>query len=79
MKNDKYIKYFCENIKALRKSNKLSKGKMAQRLGIEKKWLSDLEKGKIPIELKVDILINISKIFGVKPSNMFSPNYKEDD
>ena len=27
MKNDKYVRYFCENIKAIRKANKLTKGK----------------------------------------------------
>lgn len=79
MKNDKYIKYFCENIKNLRKSNKLSKAKMAKILSIERRTLSELEKGKIPPQLNVDILASISKNFGVKITNMFSPNYKDDD
>ena len=59
MKNDKCIKYFCENIKALRKRNKLSKRKMSKKLGISRRWLSSLEKGKIPTELTVDILISM--------------------
>ncbi|MBO5356880.1 MAG: helix-turn-helix transcriptional regulator [Clostridia bacterium] len=75
MKNDKYIKYFCENIKALRKSNKLSKGKMAKMLGISRKCLSSLEKGKISSDLTVEILSNIANSFGIKPSQMFSSNY----
>ena len=73
MKNDKCIKYFCENIKTLRKRNKLSKRKMSKKLGISRRWLSSLEKGKIPTELTVDILISIDKHFGVSPSKMFSP------
>ena len=77
MKNDKCIKYFCENIKTLRKRNKLSKRKMSKKLGISRRWLSSLEKGKIPTELTVDILISINKYFGVTPSKMFSPSYMD--
>lgn len=73
MKNDKYIQYFCENIKALRKISKLSKRKMAKKLGICIKWITALEKGKMPTELSVDVLISINRYFGVTPSKMFSP------
>ena len=79
MKNDKYIRYFCENIKAIRKANKLTKEKMAQKLGIDKRNLSILEKGKVPDELSVDVLIKIYKHFGIKATKMFSPNCMEDD
>lgn len=79
MKNDKYVRYFCENIKAIRKANKLTKGKMAQKLGIDKNYLSILEKGKVPDELSVDVLTKIYKHFGIKATKMFSPNYMEED
>ena len=79
MKNDKYIRYFCENIKAIRKANKLTKKKMAEKLGIDKNDLSILEKGKVPDELSVDVLTKIYKHFGIKASKMFSPNCMEDD
>ena len=72
MKNDEYIKYFCDNIKKLRKRNKLSKGKMAKKLGISRRWISNLEKGKIPPDLTVEILSTIANSFGIKPSQMFS-------
>jgi len=73
MKNYEYIQYFCENIKALRKICKLSKRKMSKKLGISRRWLSSLEKGKMPTELSVDVLISINRYFGVTPSKMFSP------
>lgn len=79
MKNDKYVRYFCENIKAIRKANKLTKGKMAQKLGVDKNDLSNLEKGKVPDELSVDVLTKIYKYFGIKATKMFSPNCMEDD
>lgn len=73
------IRYFCENIKAIRKANKLTKKKMAEKLGIDKNDLSILEKGKVPDELSVDVLTKIYKHFGIKASKMFSPNCMEED
>ena len=79
MNNDKYMRYFCENIKAIRKANKLTKGKMAQKLGVDKNDLSNLEKGKVPEDLSVDVLVKIYEHFGVKATKMFSPSYLDEE
>ncbi len=65
---------FGENIKKLRKSKGLSQKEMAQTLNIGVKSLSALEKGTTPPRLNTSIIIKMYRIFGIKPSQMFSQN-----
>ena len=79
MNNDKYMRYFCENIKALRKANRYSKKQMAQKLSLVKREVSSLERGKIPEDLSVDVFVKIYEHFGVKATKMFSPSYLDEE
>lgn len=64
---------FGQNIRILRKKNKLSQAEMAKCLEIGIKTLSSLERGEIPPRLSCDILFRIYNKFGVYPGDMFSP------
>jgi len=68
---------FGKNIAYLRKSNKLSKKKMAEILGIGIKSLEKLENGILPPRLSVKIIFNIYYSFGILPKDQFKPLYEE--
>lgn len=74
MKKETEITLFCENIKALRKINKLSKKDMAKLIGIGTKSLTLIENGRLPPKLGCDVLFKIQKEFGIAPQTMFSKN-----
>lgn len=65
------LKYFFDNLKRLRRENKLSKKKMARILHIGTKTLTALENGVLPPRLKANILFTIFKEFNVTPDQMF--------
>ena len=67
------IRVFCENVKALRQREKLSKKEMAKRLGIGVGSLTRIENGMIPPRLRCNVLVKIHICFGVLPEQMFSP------
>lgn len=56
MKNNDYIKIFCDNVKELRKANRLSKREMADKLHIGLKTLDNIEKGILPNRLSLRIV-----------------------
>lgn len=64
---------FCNNILILRKKHKLTQAQMSELLGIGVKSLRSLEKGEIPPKLSCDVIFNIYTVFGIYPSEMFSP------
>ena len=74
MKKETEIMFFCENIKALRKINNLSKKEMAKLIGIGTKSLTLIENGRLPPRLGCDVLFEIQKKFGIVPKTMFSEN-----
>ena len=74
MKKETEIMFFCENIKALRKINNLSKKEMAKLIGIGTKSLTLIENGRLPPRLGCDVLFEIQKNFGIAPKTMFSEN-----
>lgn len=56
------------NIKEFRKAKKLTQKQLAEKVGISRNFLSEIENGKWDIGL--DLLIKISKVLGVHPSKL---------
>ena len=71
------VHLFCENVKALRQRENLSKKEMAKRLGIGVGSLTQLERGTLPPRLRCNVLLKIYNCFGVSPDRMFLPIEKE--
>lgn len=74
MNKETEIMLFCENIKSIRKTNKLSKKEMAKLIGIGTKSLTLIENGRLPPKLGCDVLFEIQKKFGIAPKTIFSKN-----
>ena len=74
MNKETEIMLFCENIKSIRKTNKLSKKEMAKLIGIGTKSLTLIENGRLPPKLGCDVLFEIQKEFGIAPKTIFSKN-----
>lgn len=79
MKSKNETEIFGKNIVYLRKSNNLSKRKMAEILGIGVKSLEKLENEILPPRLSAEIVFNIYDKFGVLPKDQFIPLYEEDN
>ncbi len=62
---DKSEILFCENIKALRQKEQLSKTEMAGKLNISIRSLSMLEKGIIPPRLNPSVVIALLENFNI--------------
>ena len=71
MQNDEYAIIFCQNIKALREKNGISKKEMAKILEVGVKSLSEIEQNILPPRLKVDIISKLSKHFKISPRELF--------
>ena len=69
---------FVRNIAYLRKKNGLSKRKMANLLGIGVYSITKIEKGIFPQNLNADVIYNIYKEFGIRPSEQFSQIFPQD-
>ena len=74
MNKETEIMLFCENIKSIRKTNKITKKEMAKLIGIGTKSLTLIENGRLPPRLGCDVLFEIQKEFGIAPKTMFSKN-----
>ena len=74
MNKETEIMLFCENIKSIRKTNKLSKKEMAKLIGTGTKSLTLIENGRLPPKLGCNVLFEIQKEFGIAPKTMFSKN-----
>lgn len=66
------IEIFLHNVIWLRKHYGLSKKEMAKKLGISVWMLNKIERGELPSNLKIDVLFDIYKEFGVFMSDMLS-------
>lgn len=69
---------FCSNLIWLRKYHKLPKHKMAKMLNISIWTLRKLEHYILPSHLKIDILLDIYKQFGISPTTMLTHRLQED-
>lgn len=69
MNND--VHNFCENIKRIRSTNKLSKKEMAKYCGISINSLNKIEQGILPPKLSYKMVFYIHKNFGIKPKDLF--------
>ena len=63
---------FCNNIKQIRKRNRLTKDEMAEIMGISTATLSNIEKGVVPPKLKLDTLCYTANYFHYCPYELFS-------
>ena len=66
-----YKEVFCKNVKDLRTLNKLSKTKMATKLGISIRTLNIIENGDLPTRLSLKIICAIMENFNVNPADLF--------
>lgn len=65
-----YYEIISRNLKELRLSQKLSQEKFAEIIGCSREYISRLENNKEQISLQM--LLNISKIFELKPEIFFN-------
>ena len=70
MSAENNIIILCENIKALRIKNNLSKKEMAQKIGIGIKSLTAIESGILPRSVNATTLYKIHKEFGISIENL---------
>lgn len=63
---------FTHNVTWLRKSNGLSKKKMANLLGLGVGSLNKIERGELPPRLDVSILFRLRDCFGISPKDLFA-------
>ena len=72
------IDILLHNIVWLRKQYGLSKKEMAKKLEISVWMLNKIEKGELPVSLKIDILFCIYREFGVFMSDLLSAQLDHD-
>ena len=71
---NKEFDYFCENIRFLRKSEKLSQAEMARIMKTSVKTLSRIERGELPPKTSTRIIFNLSAHFHIHPKFLFIKN-----
>ena len=69
---DRELEIFMKNVAYLRKTNGLSKKKMAEILGISTATLNKIEVGDFPPRTKANIFIRIYRRFAVRPSEILA-------
>ena len=67
------MRILCDNIRKLRKRNRLSRRKMAKLLRISVFDLYRIEKGAFPVNVDVSILWEIRRHFGIDLKDQFRP------
>ncbi|NNE28509.1 MAG: helix-turn-helix transcriptional regulator, partial [Saprospiraceae bacterium] len=67
----------AQNLKYLRKRNKISQQKLADHLGIARSTLGDYERGKT--EPNIEMLLNMSKYFDVTVDALINSNISHRD
>jgi len=72
MSNQLEISILCENIKRLRKKEKLSKKEMARVMGIGTRSLTALENGILPMRMKANVLWRLKLRFGITIEDLFT-------
>ena len=78
MKNDKEMERFCKNIRSLRKFHKLNQKQMAEKLHIGIWSLKKIEKGQIPPQLRIDVLLYIYEHFHYTPEQIVTIDVLQD-
>ena len=71
MNPDHELENFCAAIKNLRRTHNLTQTQMAQPLHISTATLRKLENGSISPRLNCDVLVRLSKHFGVQIYELF--------
>ena len=66
-----YVENLLCNIAYLRKRHGFSKKKMAEILNIGVWSIDRIEEGVLPERLKVDVVFEIEKYFGIHPAELF--------
>ena len=66
------ISIFCENVKRLRKREKMSKKEMAQIMHIGVRSLTTLENGKIPVRMRCEVLLRLKCHFEITVEDLFT-------
>ena len=59
------LEILCDNIRFLRKQNRLSRSKMARKLGVSVPTLDSLEQGIVPVRCGSHILFRLRQEFGI--------------
>ena len=70
---------FGYNVAWLRERHGLSQKKMAEIMGIGIGSLNKVERGDMPPKMKVDVLINIYRQFGVSPERQLRQRLGEEE
>ena len=73
------MRWFMENVRALRKRHGLSKEKMARLLHIGVGSLSKIESGQMPPRMTVEVVFNIQDHFRLSPESLFLPLAEQTD
>lgn len=66
------IHIFLHNVAWLRRHHSLTKKEMAYKIGVSVGTLNKIEKGILPPNLKIDVLFQIQKEFGVSMADCVS-------
>ena len=72
------IEIFTYNIAWLRRYYGFTKKKMAELLKISIWCLNQIEKGKVPPRLTIEILFAVQRQFGISPSVLFRKPFADD-
>ena len=72
-----YAKLFGRRLKVLRKANKLNQAELAEKVGIETKYLSNIETGRRSPSFEKTVAL--AKALGVPMSALFSFDHDEAD
>ena len=71
------IDIFTSNIIWLRKYYGISRKRMAELLNIGVRSLRQIEQGKLPPRLKVDVLLAVQKHFGISPALLLQKPFND--
>lgn len=69
---DQQFFIFCQNIRYLRKTHRLTQKRMAEICGVSVSTLRKLEDNILPPKISVRTIFNISNHFGLLPGQLFS-------
>lgn len=72
MTSETEIFILCENIKRLRKKERLSKKEMARIMGIGIRSVTMLENGMLPVRMEAETLWRLKLHFGISIEYLFS-------
>lgn len=77
LKNDSRI--FCRNAHALRVTHRLTQKEMAAICGISVGELRQIERGILPPQTGLEIVVALSVYFSISISDLFSPTFNTND